>query len=90
MHLEVGRIIHKDTNVIIVEPSIYEIHWDDDDYSAPERISVQVERLRVSGKPLTGFHTRLEGEVCRSSHDAGHRFVKFNLPISRHINFSKF
>jgi glycosyltransferase involved in cell wall biosynthesis len=32
-------------------------HWDDDDYSAPERLSYQVWRLRESGKAVTGFHS---------------------------------
>lgn len=32
------------------------IHWDSDDWSAPERIERQVERLYVSQKQLTGFH----------------------------------
>lgn len=31
-------------------------HWDDDDYSAPERLAVQVEKLASSGKAVTGFH----------------------------------
>jgi glycosyltransferase involved in cell wall biosynthesis len=30
-------------------------HWDDDDWSAPDRISDQVERLIESGKPITGY-----------------------------------
>ncbi len=32
-------------------------HWDDDDYSAPGRLADQVERLRESGKAVTGFHS---------------------------------
>lgn len=32
-------------------------HWDDDDYSAPHRLSDQIERLVASGKPVTGYHT---------------------------------
>lgn len=30
-------------------------HWDDDDWSASDRISFQVDLLRKSGKPVTGF-----------------------------------
>ena len=30
-------------------------HWDDDDYSAPDRIAYQVAMLEKSGKPITGF-----------------------------------
>lgn len=33
------------------------IHWDDDDYSAPERIAVQLEQMKTSGKPFVGFHS---------------------------------
>lgn len=33
--------------------------WDDDDWSAPNRISDQVERLQATGKTLTGYHTML-------------------------------
>lgn len=32
-------------------------HWDDDDYSAPERIADQVARMQSTGKPVTGYHT---------------------------------
>ena len=32
-------------------------HWDDDDYSAPERLAVQVRSLLESGKAVTGFHS---------------------------------
>lgn len=32
-------------------------HFDDDDWSAPERISDQVKRLAESGKAVTGYHT---------------------------------
>lgn len=33
------------------------VHWDDDDWSAPERIADQVERLIESGKPMTGYRS---------------------------------
>ncbi len=34
-------------------------HLDDDDFSAPERIADQVQRLEASGKPVTGYHSML-------------------------------
>jgi glycosyltransferase involved in cell wall biosynthesis len=32
-------------------------HYDDDDWSAPDRIAFQVEELQKTGKPVTGFAT---------------------------------
>lgn len=32
-------------------------HWDDDDYSAPERLADQVRRLVETGMSVTGYHT---------------------------------
>lgn len=32
-------------------------HWDDDDWSAPDRIEDQVNRLQETGKPITGYGT---------------------------------
>ena len=32
-------------------------HFDDDDYSAPGRLTDQVERLQKSGRAVTGYHT---------------------------------
>lgn len=32
-------------------------HWDDDDFSAPERLTDQINRLRESGKSVTGYHS---------------------------------
>lgn len=32
-------------------------HWDEDDYSAPERLADQIKRLIESGKAVTGYHT---------------------------------
>jgi glycosyltransferase involved in cell wall biosynthesis len=46
------------------------IHWDDDDWSAPERMQDQVDRLLASGKAVTGYHrilywnSRLRGNDC--------------------------
>jgi glycosyltransferase involved in cell wall biosynthesis len=33
------------------------IHWDDDDWSAPERIATQLDQMKQSGKPFVGFHS---------------------------------
>lgn len=33
------------------------VHWDDDDWSAPTRMSEQVRLLRQSGRPATGYNT---------------------------------
>lgn len=35
------------------------IHWDDDDYHAPDRIERQVAQLLVSDKPCVGLHSGL-------------------------------
>lgn len=32
-------------------------HWDDDDYSAPQRLSDQIRRLHETGKAVTGYHS---------------------------------
>jgi glycosyltransferase involved in cell wall biosynthesis len=40
-------------------------HADDDDWSAPDRISYQVKRLFESGAPITGFNTLLFWD-CRT------------------------
>ncbi|HEX4278316.1 MAG TPA: glycosyltransferase family 2 protein [Bryobacteraceae bacterium] len=32
-------------------------HWDDDDFSAPERLSDQLQRLEESRKAVTGYHS---------------------------------
>jgi O-antigen biosynthesis protein len=34
-------------------------HWDDDDWSAPERVAVQLQRLLSTGVPVTGFERLL-------------------------------
>ena len=31
-------------------------HWDDDDYSFPERLAAQIERLQASRKAVTGYY----------------------------------
>lgn len=40
-------------------------HWDDDDWSAPDRISDQVERLMKSGQLITGYGTLLFWDVIK-------------------------
>lgn len=35
------------------------VHFDDDDWSAPDRIEHQIERLQETGKPITGYSTLL-------------------------------
>jgi len=35
------------------------VHWDDDDWSAPGRVSDQVARLQDSGKQVTGYRSML-------------------------------
>ena len=35
------------------------IHFDDDDWSAPQRMTDQVERLIATGAPITGYHSML-------------------------------
>jgi glycosyltransferase involved in cell wall biosynthesis len=58
-------------------------HWDDDDWSAPDRIADQVGRLVETGKPVTGYgtllfwdtvagqakryHSQIAGYVCGTS-----------------------
>lgn len=37
----------------------YIAHWDDDDWSDPRRLEVQMEHLEKSGKTVTGFHSML-------------------------------
>lgn len=60
------RLIHLDRQLPIGEKRNYAcsrargeiiVHWDDDDHSAPGRISSQAGRLHVTGKACTGYHT---------------------------------
>lgn len=41
------------------------VHWDDDDWSAPGRITDQVNRLLASGKSVTGYNKLLFWHVGR-------------------------
>lgn len=42
----------------------YICHWDDDDWSAPERIADQVQRLESSFVSVTGYHSMLFHEAA--------------------------
>jgi glycosyltransferase involved in cell wall biosynthesis len=55
-------------------------HFDDDDYSAPERLSEQVAALREHGKAVTGYHslTFRESRPVRIMGEDG----KFRAPLS--------
>jgi glycosyltransferase involved in cell wall biosynthesis len=55
------RRITGDKRNRVVELSHGEIicHWDDDDWSAADRIEFQVNELKRSGKPVSGFGTLL-------------------------------
>ncbi len=48
------------------------IHWDSDDWSAPDRIGDQAERLAASGKPMTGYHSLLFWD---ERNDLGYRWT---------------
>lgn len=60
-HFENRRRITGDKRNRVCELAAGEIicHWDDDDWSAADRIRCQVDRLRKTGKPVTGFGTLL-------------------------------
>lgn len=51
-------------------------HWDDDDWSAPERMADQVNRLLDSGLPVTGYHGLVfeleNGECWRFGREPGY------------------
>ena len=51
------------------------VHWDDDDWSAPERLQEQVARLVGSACDVTGYHAMLfrdGGQAYRYSGEAGY------------------
>lgn len=52
------------------------ISWDEDDWSHPDRVASQVERLRTSGKAVTGWHSILfydtSTNFCYKYHFANH------------------
>lgn len=56
-------------------------HWDDDDFSAPERLDHQVSRLRESGKAVTGYRS------MRFIRDDG-RAWQFNYPAGKVLGTS--
>jgi glycosyltransferase involved in cell wall biosynthesis len=56
----VSRNIGQKRNIACVAAAgEYIIHWDDDDWSAPERIATQVEHIEKSGKAVSGFRSVL-------------------------------
>jgi hypothetical protein len=48
----------------ITDPTIF-VHWDDDDYSHPNRISEQVALLQASGADVVGYNDMLFWRYCR-------------------------
>lgn len=46
-------------------------HWDSDDWSAPERLTQQVEELERSGKAVTGYHSMLFCDGVEVHHYTG-------------------
>lgn len=58
IHIEEGRPIGEKRNFGVSRARGQIIaHWDDDDWSAPQRLSDQIERLEHSGKAVTGYHS---------------------------------
>ena len=56
VHIEQGRTIGEKRNFGAGRARGAVIaHWDDDDYSAPDRLEDQVGRLLQSGKAVTGY-----------------------------------
>lgn len=57
IHLERGLTVGEKRNRAIASDARGQIicHWDDDDYSAPDRIMDQVQRLLESGLAATGY-----------------------------------
>lgn len=56
IQIEPGRNIGDKRNYgVALARGRYIAHWDDDDYSAPDRILDQVDRLQKSGLPITGY-----------------------------------
>jgi GT2 family glycosyltransferase len=57
IHVEDGRNIGVKRNFGVENArGKYIAHWDDDDISAPDRLLDQVDRIRASGKPVTGYN----------------------------------
>jgi Glycosyl transferase family 2 len=56
IHVEEGRNIGDKRNFGVTQArGKYIAHWDDDDWSAPDRLRDQCDRLRASGLPVTGY-----------------------------------
>jgi glycosyltransferase involved in cell wall biosynthesis len=57
IHVEEGRTIGDKRNFGVSQArGKYVAHWDDDDWSAPDRLLEQGLRLRLSGLAVTGYH----------------------------------
>jgi glycosyltransferase involved in cell wall biosynthesis len=60
VHIEEGRSIGEKRNFgTRLADSQIVANWDDDDWSHPARLADQLERLRESGKSVTGYHSML-------------------------------
>jgi glycosyltransferase involved in cell wall biosynthesis len=56
IHVEEGRTIGDKRNFgVSLARGKYIAHWDDDDVSAPDRLRDQLDRLRQSAVPVTGY-----------------------------------
>ncbi len=56
IHVEEGRTIGDKRNYGVSQArGKFIAHWDDDDWSAPDRLLEQMHRLRGSGKAVTGY-----------------------------------
>src|SRR5262249_34837851 len=57
IHIESGRNIGDKRNYALsLARGYYVAHWDDDDWSAPDRLLDQVTRLGASGLGVTGYY----------------------------------
>lgn len=60
VHIEEGRTIGEKRNCGAgLAGGDVIVHWDDDDWSAPKRLADQMQRLRETGKSVTGYCSML-------------------------------
>jgi glycosyltransferase involved in cell wall biosynthesis len=62
-------------------------HWDSDDWSAPDRVADQVERLESGGKAVTGYHSMLF--VDEQRHEAYWYSNDVNYAIGTSLLYTK-
>jgi glycosyltransferase involved in cell wall biosynthesis len=64
-YIEISRVSTGQKRNVCCEEARGEVicHFDDDDFSAPDRIAAQVKQLEDSGKPVTGYSTLLFWDV---------------------------